>query len=625
VKCTHCNGSHPDTFYFCTVTGADLAPWEYLVGKPYVERYRLKRLLDTAGRGALFEAETLAGGKKVAVKIIHPSAAREGNAADRFIEEAATTGGLGHPHLPDGVEAGRDEGGAPYIVRRFVKGQSLASRLDREGPLPVDRAVRAATNVLSALTATHAHGLCHLAITPSRIFLTDEDAGLGGGALLMDFGSAALTPAAEVAPYRAPEVTDTNGGGVGADIYAVAASLYEVLTGRPPFGDDAKSAKAVRAEIPEAVDKAIARGLAKDPKERFPDAVSFLEALVAATPAETPAPAPAPAPAAKPAPKPAPKATMLGMTAVSTTPPAKAAAPATDAETDDWGAPSPFAVAPPPAEPAPAPTPGPAAAPAAAPAVAAAPTPTAEPAPPAAEPRERKVARLEPKPKPKPARPAADVSRDRDDVPDFLSQPPVYRRPLVLVGAGIMLVLVVALVFLMSGGGGGTPTASAEGPTVRVVIRSSAPGAVLTVDGSETESNPFESRFAKSDIAHTVRAEAPGYRPREMLVHFDSDREIVLDLTPAEAVAASAAPVPPPLPSTTAPEETAAPATAAAAETAAPATTAPAKVAAAPERTTRTTRTTRTRETTERPAPTKRTRTTTKQQGGGFVTDNPFE
>src|SRR5262245_25954591 len=111
VKCPHCSESHPDTFYFCTVTGADLQPWEFLVGRTYVERYRLRKLLDTAGRGALFEAETLAGARQVAVKIIHPSAAREGNAAERFIEEAAKAGSLGHPHLPEGIEAGKDEGG----------------------------------------------------------------------------------------------------------------------------------------------------------------------------------------------------------------------------------------------------------------------------------------------------------------------------------------------------------------------------------------------------------------------------------------------------------------------------------------------------------------------------------
>ncbi len=594
VKCPHCAEQHPDTFYFCTVSGADLQPWENLVGKTYVERYRLKRLLDTAGRGALFEAETLANGEKVAVKIIHPSAARGSNAADGYIQAAATTGSLGHPHLPDGVEAGRDEGGAPYIVRKFVKGQSMGSRVDRNGPLPVDRAVRAAKDVLSALVATHARGLFHQQITPSRIFVTDDDSGLPGNALLMDFGSSALVEAGESAAYRAPEVKD-GAGGAAADLYAVCASLYEALTGRPPLGETIAPARSARPEVPEALDAALQKGLSRNPGARFADAETLLAALSASLPA------PAPDAPQKPAQK-AIKATMLGV------PVPLAVMPATS--TQKTAAPpvaGPFAVV---GETAPLP-----------PVSQEPPAPT-EPAMPAhAVAPVAAAAAPAPKPKAKPA-PVAPAREERDSVPDFLSQPPIHKRPVVLAAVGGGVLLLVILVFAMSGGEEEAP-GGASGPSVRVVIRSNVPGATLFVDGNQAETNPFEGRFPPSDTAHTLRAEAAGFQTKQMLVRFDADREIILDLAPE--LAASAAPVPPPLPETGAtaapPPQTAVAATAAPRPASAAATTAPEKVASAREREAQPRQRLR-----ERPPQERTTKTrTTKQQGGGFVTENPFD
>lgn len=310
MHCSHCTEQHPAGFYFCPQTGLAVTAWEEMVGQSYLDRYRLLELLDTGGRGALFAGEQIVGGERVLLKIIHPEYARGESGIEPYLREAREAGAIDHASLPRFVATGRDEGGAPYIVRRREDGESLATRIAKKGPLPPGAALDLAEELLGALGAAHARGIVHRAITPARVLLR------AGPAVLLDWGASHLTAAAEGAPYRAPEQRTGDKGDVRSDLYALALTLVEAVTGRSPStdGDGHAAMAAARSQLEGAVGAVIEHALEDSPGDRFATAEEFLAALraarkpaVAAVAAPAPpATAPEPPPAAAPAPAPAP-------------------------------------------------------------------------------------------------------------------------------------------------------------------------------------------------------------------------------------------------------------------------------------------------------------------------------
>jgi serine/threonine-protein kinase len=295
-----------------------------MVGQSYVDRYRLLELLDTGGRGALFAGEEIVGGERVLLKVIHPVYARGVSGIEPYLRAAGAAGTIEHASLPRFVATGRDEGGAPYIVRRREDGVSLANRIAKKGPLPPRAALDLAEQLLGALSAAHARGLVHRAITPARVFLRE------GPAVLLDWGAAHLTAAAEGAPYRAPEQRAGEKGDARSDLYALALTLVEALTGRSPSteGDGHTALAAARGQLDAAAGAVIEHALEEAPGDRFATAEEFLAAIRAA---RAPAMAPVVAPAA-PAPAPAPPASAAAAPSVPlaspATPDPKTAAPA---------------------------------------------------------------------------------------------------------------------------------------------------------------------------------------------------------------------------------------------------------------------------------------------------------
>jgi serine/threonine-protein kinase len=288
-------------------------------GGVIADRYRLE---DEIGRGAasiVYLAEDLKHGRKVAIKVLRPA---PGGAYEpqRFLREIRIAAGLAHPQilpLHDSGEIEPERDGGPrllYFVMPYAGCESLRDRLSRERQLPVDVALRITRAVAAALDYAHRRGIIHRDIKPENILLQEGEpvvadfgiataisAAAGDAVYVTDRGFAVGTPA-----YMSPEQATAETGLDGrCDQYSLACVLYEMLAGDPPFVGTGARATMVRHAIeapapigtrrpnmPPAIERALARALAKDPADRFPSILEFADALVAPLPEIIPAAAP---------------------------------------------------------------------------------------------------------------------------------------------------------------------------------------------------------------------------------------------------------------------------------------------------------------------------------------------
>jgi serine/threonine-protein kinase len=270
------------------------------------DRYRLERELGAGGMATVYVARDLRHDRQVAIKVMRAEVGGE-LGADRFLREIRTTANLQHPHIVPVFDSGAVEvfdGESTttrlYFVMPLIEGETLRQRLDRTGPLPVDDAVRIVRDLASALEVAHARGILHRDLKPENILLSH------GHALLADFGVARATEGAGherltqtglaigTPAYMSPEqASGERELGPSSDVYALASILYELLTGEMPFTgatvqailvkrftQEAPRARTRRGDTPMACDAAIARALAREPRERYSTAAAFAEALV---------------------------------------------------------------------------------------------------------------------------------------------------------------------------------------------------------------------------------------------------------------------------------------------------------------------------------------------------------
>jgi serine/threonine-protein kinase len=245
--------------------------------------------------GAVWEAEDEVLGRPVAVKVLSESLAAGERAVSRFEREALAAARLSGPHITAVYDFGRSEG-RPYIVMELVRGETLADRLAREGPLPPHEAARIATHVADALEEAHAAGIVHRDVKPDNVMLTP-----GGDVKVMDFGIAAAAWAVQITTsdlvlgtpsYLAPEQAKSEKTTPATDVYALGAVLYEMVAGRPPFVAESPVAVVLAhvRENPQPLDQmaedvppnlaaASMAALAKDPTQRPPSAAAFASML----------------------------------------------------------------------------------------------------------------------------------------------------------------------------------------------------------------------------------------------------------------------------------------------------------------------------------------------------------
>ena len=260
-------------------------------------RYAIQRDLGEGGMATVFLAKDLKHNRNVALKVLKPELAAVVG-AERFLAEIQVTANLQHPHILPLFDSG-EAGSFLFYVMPFVEGETLRDRIDREHQLPVDDAVRIATNVSEALDYAHRQGVIHRDIKPANVLLQDGKpvisdfgialaVGAAGGGRLTETGLSVGTP-----HYMSPEqATGDLSVGAATDIYALGAVLYEMLVGDPPYvGSTAQailgkiiagklaSATEERASVPENVDAAIRKALEKLPADRFTAAQDFAKAL----------------------------------------------------------------------------------------------------------------------------------------------------------------------------------------------------------------------------------------------------------------------------------------------------------------------------------------------------------
>ncbi|HSM59911.1 MAG TPA: bifunctional serine/threonine-protein kinase/formylglycine-generating enzyme family protein, partial [Longimicrobiales bacterium] len=260
------------------------------------DRYAVERELARGGMGVVYLARDLRHGRRVAIKVLPPelSAAL---GTERFLSEIRITASLEHPHALTLIDSGEADG-LLYYVMPFVDGESLRDRLDRVGRLPLAEAVQTARDVAGALDHAHAAGIVHRDVKPANILLS------AGAAVVTDFGIALavsqaggerLTGTGAVLgtpSYMSPEQAAGEECGPASDVFALAAVVYEMLTGRPPFEgntfqstlarvltEEPPSVTSLVPSLPRSVDEALSRGLAKDPARRFPSAGELAAAL----------------------------------------------------------------------------------------------------------------------------------------------------------------------------------------------------------------------------------------------------------------------------------------------------------------------------------------------------------
>ncbi|MEQ1691164.1 MAG: serine/threonine-protein kinase [Gemmatimonas sp.] len=283
-------------------------------------RYRIARELGAGGMATVYLAHDLKHDRDVAIKVLHPDlgAALGG---ERFLSEIRTTARLQHPHILPLLDSGdtgaerRETGdgrletsGLLYYVMPLVTGETLRARLEREQQLPIGEAVRIAREVASALDYAHRQGVIHRDIKPENILLHD------GQAIVADFGIALAVQQAGgqrmtqtglslgTPQYMSPEqAMGERAIDARSDIYSLAAVLYEMLTGDPPFtGSSVQAVVAkvmnasverptlIRKTVTPSLETAVLRALEKLPADRFGSAAEFAAALVQESTGVTP-------------------------------------------------------------------------------------------------------------------------------------------------------------------------------------------------------------------------------------------------------------------------------------------------------------------------------------------------
>jgi serine/threonine-protein kinase len=283
----------------------DTSPAQQLVGAVLNGRFRLVRLLGEGGMGAVYEADSLRGEGKRAVKLLHQEFVKEEQVLQRFYAEAQATRALTHPNIAQVFDSGTAEDGTPYLVMELLQGMPLTDYMPLGRAIPPQQAGPIIYAVLQALSMAHGQRIVHRDLKPDNLFLVRDPRG-SFVVKVLDFGIAKVMDAAGgmgqktrtgvllgTPGYMSPEqIKNSKGVDARSDLWSVAIILYEMLSGAQPFPAENEFARltSVLTEEVKPIEHFVPqlahwgpffkRALAKEPTERFQTAEEMARALM---------------------------------------------------------------------------------------------------------------------------------------------------------------------------------------------------------------------------------------------------------------------------------------------------------------------------------------------------------
>jgi serine/threonine-protein kinase len=283
-------------------SSTDLDPASVAAGAVLAGKYRVERILGEGGMGVVVLARHIDLDEQVALKFLRQEFAKHPEAAPRFLREARAAVKIKSAHVARVLDVGRLEGDAPFMVMEFLEGADLGAVLYESGVLPIADAVDYVIQATEALAEAHAYGIVHRDIKPSNLFLTRR---LDGQPLVkvLDFGISKMLGGVEVltrtttvmgsTPYMSPEqMESTRDVDARTDVYALGATLYELVGGRTPFHADttpqlcalvlkglATPLRDLRPDIPPELEAVIRKAFALSRTDRYPSVAAFADAL----------------------------------------------------------------------------------------------------------------------------------------------------------------------------------------------------------------------------------------------------------------------------------------------------------------------------------------------------------
>lgn len=274
-------------------------PFDPLVGATLVGRYEILRRIGEGGMSAVYEARHTVLGKPVAVKVLLEKFLERTELVARLLQEARLASAIGHEHIIDVMDFGTTSDGRSFVVMELLEGESLAQVIAREAPLPIERCLHLARQMVSALGAAHDKGIVHRDVKPENVFVLRR--GEQDFVKVMDFGISKAVQSREegvemvrltrtgmvlgtplyMSPEQARGEDDVD---IRADVWAVGVVMYECLTGEVPFraknylavisqvlNEDVEAPSQLRPElaIPVSVETVVMRAMAKDRTTRY--------------------------------------------------------------------------------------------------------------------------------------------------------------------------------------------------------------------------------------------------------------------------------------------------------------------------------------------------------------------
>lgn len=305
--CPKCLGRYPTEFNVCPkdATPLEQAPEEGdpLLGAILGGTYQVKRVLGEGGMGKVYEAGHLRlGSRRFAVKVLHAEYARHTDVLSRFQREAEAAASIDHTHVLEVFDVSRTEDGRPYIVGEFLEGEDFHEYLEKHGKVDVQAAVAITRQLCGALKAAHDAGIVHRDLKPENVYVLHGRTLVGRKGApfvkILDFGISKIagketnltrTGMIMGTPnYMAPEQARGEKVDHRADVYALGAILYRMLTGKRAFegtdagavitavlNEDPKRPRSIEPSIPEAIEIVIQRAMAKDKTERYQSMEEF--------------------------------------------------------------------------------------------------------------------------------------------------------------------------------------------------------------------------------------------------------------------------------------------------------------------------------------------------------------